>query len=94
MCRDSFDPSLNSNSACRSHPESFAGETAQRWLAPGEGRDTGGDVHFFWTCCGAGRRDALGCCAGRHVTYEEAESIAQRMPGAGVGDAARPPSPE
>ena len=82
VCHDRFDPASNSSTSCRIHPESWAGETAQRWLAPGSSvGDEGARVHEFWTCCGAAERDAPGCCTSFHRTYDEPEDIVGRMPG-------------
>lgn len=36
-----------------------AGETAQRWAAPGE-NEGGAVVHYFWTCCGSHDSDSPG----------------------------------
>lgn len=72
-CHTSFDPSSNTDSACIYHPESWCGETAQRWMAPGETKG-GGDIHSFYSCCGASDPAAGGCCATRHEGYDEPES--------------------
>lgn len=34
-CMQKFNIDSNNDNSCRYHPESYAGETAQRWLAPG-----------------------------------------------------------
>ena len=83
ICLTSF--TTNHNKACRRHPESYAGETAQRWLAPGDTHG-GGDVHYFWTCCGAEEEDAPGCCAQKHLTYDDVVMNEEygRRPGDGV----------
>mmetsp|Transcript_988 Transcript_988/g.2131 ORF Transcript_988/g.2131 Transcript_988/m.2131 type:complete len:100 (+) Transcript_988:46-345(+) len=82
-CMDTFKPDGNHDKACKYHPESFTGETAQRWLAPG---DTvgGGDVHNFWSCCGSSDVKAEGCCYTRHAGFGEPEDITMRKPGMGV----------
>lgn len=61
---------------------SYSGETAQRWLPPGE-TEGGAVVHYFYTCCG-GQKDSPGCCAGRHRTFDEPEDFSMRQPGMGV----------
>lgn len=55
---------------CRLHPESYSGETAQRWLAPGV-TEGASEVHYFWSCCGASAPDAPGCYLGDHVSYDD-----------------------
>lgn len=69
-CHADFSAASNHELACVFHAESWSGETAQRWLAPGVERG-GARVHVFYSCCGAGARDAVGCCAGRHVGFDE-----------------------
>lgn len=83
ICTTKFDPAANGPRACRYHPESFAGETAQRWLPPGETKG-GGIVHYFYTCCGGGQ-DSEPCCYTAHRSFDEPEDIHQRLPGMGVG---------
>ena len=82
-CERPFIREENHSKACRNHPESFTGETAQRWSAPGENKD-GGKVHNFWSCCGSNSLTAPGCCYSRHIAYGESESIDLRLPGQGV----------
>jgi len=81
-CNMRFDVTLNSDSSCRYHPESFCGETAQRWLAPGD-TEGGGVVHEFYSCCGGKAVDTPGCCFTTHKTYDEAEVAWGRRPGMG-----------
>ena len=83
ICLTSF--TTNHNKACRRHPESYAGETAQRWMAPGD-TEGGGTVHNFWTCCGETSIDSPGCCYTPHLCFGEEQSIDLRRPGAGVND--------
>ena len=61
----------NGPGACVQHAGCFFGETAQRWLAPGENKGQGGAVSYFWNCCGAADRDAPGCVAQPHVAYDD-----------------------
>jgi len=75
----------NHDRACSYHPESYTGETAQRWMAPGETKDAA-VVHNFYSCCGSQSREAPGCCWTRHVTFDEPESTSFRKPGMGIGD--------
>ena len=56
--------------ACRFHRESHSGETAQRWLPPGVTAG-GGDILYFWSCCGAHDREAPGCVTLPHCSYDE-----------------------
>ena len=63
---------------------SYSGETAQRWLAPGDTKG-GGIVHNFYTCCG-GAKDSPGCCARPHITFDEPEEFSLRKPGMGVDE--------
>jgi len=51
--------------------EYYSGETAQRWLEPGK-NEGGGQMHYFWTCCGQPHPDSTGCARGSHITYDEA----------------------
>ena len=67
-CKQPF--RVNHSRACVFHPESFSGETAQRWLAPGE-KDGGGLTHYFYSCCGSHDEKSKGCCVTRHRTYDE-----------------------
>jgi hypothetical protein len=93
-CKQQF--TENGPKSCRFHPESYSGETAQRWKAPGD-VDGGGAVHYFWTCCGSADRDSSGCCAARHISYDdEDEAKFGLRPGdqaAGATDDGRPESP-
>mmetsp|Transcript_5527 Transcript_5527/g.11367 ORF Transcript_5527/g.11367 Transcript_5527/m.11367 type:complete len:108 (-) Transcript_5527:468-791(-) len=73
-CKEHFYPSENNSQACAFHTESWSGETAQRWLEPGDIKD-GGVQHWFWTCCGAPNADSLGCARGRHATYDEEPGV-------------------
>lgn len=82
-CLKRFLSSENFDKACRYHPESFTGETAQRWMAPGE-TEGGGDVHDFYSCCGSRARADPGCCYTRHSAFGEPEEIMQRRPGMGI----------
>jgi hypothetical protein len=82
-CEKQFIRDQNHSKACRYHPESFTGETAQRWAAPGETKD-GGKVHNFWSCCGADSILAPGCCYTGHSAFGEPESIDLRLPGMGI----------
>lgn len=84
-CMQSFVDSNNSDRACRYHPESFTGETAQRWMAPGETKGAS-DIHNFYNCCGAPEVTAMGCCYTRHCAFGEPESFDFRRPGMGVDD--------
>lgn len=63
-CHNQFFPLENSDKACPYHPESFAGETAQRWLPPGV-TEGGAVVHYFYTCCGERNVNSPGCCYGK-----------------------------
>jgi hypothetical protein len=83
VCHQQF--TMNHDKACVYHPESFCGETAQRWMAPGETRG-GGIVHNFYSCCGATEINAPGCCARRHFTYDtdDVPGVEQRRPGMGL----------
>jgi hypothetical protein len=61
--------------------QSFSGETAQRWLPPGEIKGAS-DIHNFFSCCG-GSIDLEACCANRLVTFDEPINVDQRRPGMG-----------
>lgn len=69
-CHQMFDPDKNTPVSCMYHPESFTGETAQRWTAPGENHGQGGKVHYFYWCCGSHDVDAPGCSKTSHETYD------------------------
>jgi len=71
-CLSQFERHKNNPTACRFHPESYSGETKQRWAPPGE--ENCGDVHFFWSCCGDGDRDSPGCCTAAHVGFDDCDS--------------------
>ena len=83
-CHESFNPIKNHGKACVYHPESWCGETAQRWMAPGETKG-GAEVHNFYSCCGNIDMASKGCCATRHEGYDEPESEEKwgRRPGMG-----------
>lgn len=83
FCERAFDRNENHSKACRYHPESFTGETAQRWAAPGETKD-GGKVYYFYSCCGSDSISAPGCCYSPHLAFGELQSIDLRRPGQGV----------
>lgn len=59
----------------------WLGETAQRWMDPGETKDAA-VIHNFYSCCG-GLKDAPGCCKRRHMTFDEPEDVTFRRPGMG-----------
>lgn len=82
-CNQAFNVKTNSETSCRYHPESFCGETAQRWMAPGE-TEGAGTVHNFYSCCGGKERSAPGCCSTYHKTFDEAENEWGRRPGMGI----------
>lgn len=69
-CHEDFDPRENTELSCCFHSESWSGETAQRWKEPGD-EDHGGDVHYFYSCCGKMSRTAPGCCASKHYGFGE-----------------------
>eukprot|EP01041_Mallomonas_annulata_P015217 gene15217-32239_t len=78
ICLLKFDKALNGPRECRYHPESFSGETAQRWMAPGE-TIGGGVVHNFYSCCG-GQLNAPGCCWTPHRSFDEPDDVKFRQP--------------
>ena len=86
ICLKKFDSDQRSEgSLCIFHPESFCGETAQRWLPPGE---TAGSsvLHYFYSCCG-GSQTSPGCCSGIHKSWDDPDddiSTWGRRPGMGV----------
>jgi hypothetical protein len=82
-CLQSFNPALNHSKACRYHPEYFSGETAQRWLPPGETKG-GGVIHNFWSCCGSYDELALGCCFTAHAAFGDMGDYSLRRPGMGI----------
>lgn len=84
-CLSSFNVATNNPRACRFHPEVFSGETAQRWLPPGETKG-GGVVHNFWSCCGSYDEKALGCCYTSHSKFGDNDDYTLRRPGMGVED--------
>jgi len=70
VCKRAFDPSKERD-VCVTHSGHFSGETAQRWLDPGESAGIGHVVHFFWSCCGQADADAPGCLVARHASYDD-----------------------
>jgi hypothetical protein len=83
VCLQKFDSKTNSALSCIFHPESFSGETAQRWLAPGDTKG-GSEVHYFYTCCGGGE-SSPGCCASLHKTWDDnTDDDWGRKPGMGI----------
>jgi len=84
LCLKKFDEKENNDRACAFHPESFSGETAQRWMAPGE-TEGGSVVHNFYSCCGNRERESPGCCFTRHKTFDEQGDDWGRRPGMGIG---------
>lgn len=77
-CKQKFN--INSDTACNFHPESYCGETAQRWLPPGETKG-GAEIHFFYSCCGSRVLESLGCCRRRHLTFDDPDDYTQLRPG-------------
>ncbi|KAG8458885.1 hypothetical protein KFE25_004219 [Diacronema lutheri] len=73
-CTHFFDAKHRAADGCQFHPESWSGETKQRWAAPGE-NDGASDVHYFWSCCGASERDAPGCKRAAHCTFDEEDTL-------------------
>ena len=69
-CHCSFNLGANTEQSCWYHPESYGGETAQRWLAPGDATGGGGAVFNFWSCCGGGDVRARGCCSTLHRSFD------------------------
>jgi hypothetical protein len=78
-----FKPEDNHDKACKFHPESFTGETAQRWMAAGDTQGAA-DIHNFWSCCGNGDSKSEGCCYTRHAGFGEPDDIMLRRPGMGI----------
>ena len=70
-CHEKFNLATNAakSKECIFHPESFSGETAQRWLAPGD-QSGGATIHDMWTCCGKTENEAPGCCGTFHESYD------------------------
>jgi hypothetical protein len=69
-CKSNYDPAQNNQFSCNIHPESYTGETAQRWKSPGD-EFGGAKIHVFYTCCGASEINSLGCSLYRHYSYNE-----------------------
>lgn len=69
-CHTQFDPKHNDKRACRYHPHSYSGETAQRWLPPGENNGEGRKVVHHWWCCSSENVDAPGCETQPHESYD------------------------
>ena len=82
-CLGTFIQEDNHDKACTHHPESYTGETAQRWMAPGD-TEGAGEIHSFWSCCGSHDPKSAGCCYTRHVGFGEPDDICLRRPGMGV----------
>ena len=83
LCYSSFSRETNNPKACKYHPESYCGETAQRWMDPGETKG-GGEIHNFYSCCG-GNIESKGCCYSAHYSFDEPEeNFSFRRPGMGV----------
>lgn len=78
-CLVNYDTENNFATSCRYHPESFCGETAQRWMAPGDTKG-GGEIHNFYSCCGATSLDSPGCCSTYHKSFDEEENEWGRKP--------------
>lgn len=74
-CKMDYYTKENHSQACQFHPESFSGETKQRWAAPGN-EEGAAEVHFFYSCCGASDVNAPGCATGPHRGYGENEHSA------------------
>lgn len=68
-CHGLFNLGTNTNLSCLYHPESFGGETAQRWMAPGDTAGAG-TVHTFWSCCGSHNINSTGCCSALHASFD------------------------
>jgi hypothetical protein len=88
MCRNChkyFIREENNPRACAHHPECYTGETAQRWMAPGDTLNAS-KVHNFWSCCGNSVINSPGCCFTAHVGFDEEEDVTMRRPGTGISE--------
>jgi len=73
-CTQRFDKYCRDANGCTFHPESWSGETKQRWAAPGDNVG-GAEVHYFWSCCGKAEEDASGCKSSHHRTFDEEDGL-------------------
>jgi len=69
-CHTQFNVRTNNPRACRYHLHTFAGETAQRWLPPGQNNGEGRRVVFHWWCCSSEDENAPGCETRAHESYD------------------------
>jgi hypothetical protein len=74
-CTTRFDPNRGRDpNGCGYHPESWSGETKQRWSVSGDNAG-GSEVHYFWSCCGKAEQDAPGCKFSHHRTFDEEDEL-------------------
>ena len=77
-CKQHFNPLVDARN-CVHHPGFFSGETAQRWMAPGETQGAS-TMHYFWSCCGAADASHPGCERTSHTSYDD-QAFQNSLPG-------------
>ena len=56
---------------CPSHLASPDNMCTTGWMVAGDASGGNGEIHYYWTCCGASEREAAGCARTRHATYDD-----------------------
>jgi hypothetical protein len=78
-CKLSFDPSKNGPEACSFHRGRWIGAEISKHLGGRSGSAGNTGLSVFWDCCDAEVYDAPGCMTGRHLSYDEEESLEERV---------------
>jgi hypothetical protein len=70
VCKQRYSIDVINN--CRYHSGRWMGaENSKHYGTRSGGKDTG--LSLFWDCCDAETPDAVGCCTGKHIGYDEDE---------------------
>ena len=78
-CKLQFDPASNGPQACTYHRGRWIGAEISKHLGGRSGSEGNTGLSVFWDCCDAETYDARGCMTGRHLSYDEEESLEERV---------------
>ena len=77
-CKQSFDPQTNNPRACQFHKGRWIGAEVSKHLGGRSGSDGHTGLTVFWDCCDAETYESPGCMTGRHLSFDEEETWADR----------------